>query len=395
MCYGERRMIAQNQKTNAETTVIVGMSGGVDSSVCAALLKEQGYNVIGLFMKNWEEEDENGVCQASKEFADVVKVCEKLDIPYYSVEFVKEYRENVFSHFVEEYRQGYTPNPDILCNREIKFKVFFEKAMELGADYLATGHYCQKKIINGRSTLVKGVDNNKDQTYFLYTMKEEILDKVLFPIGHLEKSEVREIAQKYNLATKAKKDSTGICFIGERNFKNFLSNYIHLKPGSFETLSGEVVGQHDGMAYYTIGQRKGLGLGGQGEPWFVVDKDVERNVVIVERGEEHPALYAKELWTNELSFVSSDFLKEHELPLKCRAKIRYRQKDQPCQIMAHSDGRLHVVFDEPQRAIALRQSIVFYLDIEGESVCLGGGMIQKRGESLYQESLNLNEVSLS
>ncbi len=378
----------------ANKTVIVGMSGGVDSSVCAALLKEQGYNVIGLFMKNWEEEDENGVCQASKEFADVVKVCEKLDIPYYSVEFVKEYRENVFSHFVEEYRNGYTPNPDILCNREIKFKVFFEKAMELGADYLATGHYCQRVDTEEGTYLVKGLDNNKDQTYFLYTMKEEILKKVLFPLGHLQKSEVREIAKKYDLATKAKKDSTGICFIGERNFKNFLSQYIHIKPGEFQTLDGTVVGQHDGMAYYTIGQRKGLGLGGQGEPWFVVDKNVEQNVVVVERGEEHPALYASELWANELSFVEKDFLLKlkSSLPFECTAKIRYRQKDQRCKIVSVEEDRLHVVFDEPQRGIALRQSIVLYQQLGDHSVCLGGGMIQKRGASLYEDGLNLNEV---
>ncbi|MEC7278143.1 MAG: tRNA 2-thiouridine(34) synthase MnmA [Bdellovibrionota bacterium] len=378
----------------ANKTVIVGMSGGVDSSVCAALLKEQGYNVIGLFMKNWEEEDENGVCQASKEFADVVKVCEKLDIPYYSVEFVKEYRDNVFSHFVEEYRNGYTPNPDILCNREIKFKVFFEKAMELGADYLATGHYCQRVDTEEGTYLVKGLDNNKDQTYFLYTMKEEILKKVLFPLGHLQKSEVREIAKKYDLATKAKKDSTGICFIGERNFKNFLSQYIHIKPGQFQTLDGTVVGQHDGMAYYTIGQRKGLGLGGQGEPWFVVDKNVEQNVVVVERGEEHPALYASELWANELSFVEKDFLSKlkSSLPFECTAKIRYRQKDQRCKIVSVEEDRLHVVFDEPQRGIALRQSIVLYQQLGEHSVCLGGGMIQKRGASLYEDGLNLNEV---
>ncbi len=378
----------------ANKTVIVGMSGGVDSSVCAALLKEQGYNVIGLFMKNWEEEDENGVCQASKEFADVVKVCEKLDIPYYSVEFVKEYRDNVFSHFVEEYRNGYTPNPDILCNREIKFKVFFEKAMELGADYLATGHYCQRVDTEEGTYLVKGLDNNKDQTYFLYTMKEEILKKVLFPLGHLQKSEVREIAKKYDLATKAKKDSTGICFIGERNFKNFLSQYIHIKPGEFQTLDGTVVGQHDGMAYYTIGQRKGLGLGGQGEPWFVVDKNVEQNVVVVERGEEHPALYASELWANELSFVEKGFLSKlkSSLPFECTAKIRYRQKDQRCKIVSVEEDRLHVVFDEPQRGIALRQSIVLYQQLGEHSVCLGGGMIQKRGASLYEDGLNLNEV---
>lgn len=380
---------------NSEKTVIVGMSGGVDSSVSAAVLKEQGYNVIGLFMKNWEEDDENGVCQASKEFADVVKVCEKLDIPYYSVEFVKEYRDNVFKYFLEEYEAGFTPNPDILCNREIKFKVFFDKAMELGADYLATGHYCQKMEINGHTRLVKGNDPGKDQTYFLYTMREEVLKKVLFPIGHLPKSEVRAIATKYGLATKDKKDSTGICFIGERNFKNFLSQYIQAKPGNFETLSGEVVGKHDGSAYYTIGQRKGLGLGGQGEPWFVLDKDTKRNVVIVERGEQHPGLYCDELWTDELSFVDSEQIGKLEFPLKLKCKVRYRQPDQECTLVSLKNGVAHVTFDQPQRAITLRQSIVFYQDIEGERVCLGGGMIKERGKTYYERKENLPELGIS
>jgi len=371
-------------KFSSPKTIIVGMSGGVDSSVTAAILKEQGHNVIGMFMKNWEEEDENGVCQASKEFADVVKVCEKLDIPYYSVEFVKEYRENVFQHFLDEYEAGYTPNPDILCNREIKFKVFFDKAMEFGADYLATGHYCQHMDIDGKARLVKGIDSRKDQTYFLYTMREEVLNKVLFPIGHLEKTEVRKIAQKYDLATKDKKDSTGICFIGERNFKNFLSQYLPLKSGKFETLDGQVVGTHDGSAYYTIGQRKGLGLGGQGEPWFVVDKDIERNAVIVERGEMHPALFCDELWSNELSFVDPSFLKTASFPLKVGAKIRYRQSDVDVTIVSYQDGVLHVIFDEPQRAVTLRQSIVFYCDLEAQRICLGGGMIAKRGKTYFE-----------
>ncbi|MCP4912936.1 MAG: tRNA 2-thiouridine(34) synthase MnmA [Oligoflexia bacterium] len=368
----------------AGKTVVIGMSGGVDSSVCAALLKEAGCNVIGLFMKNWEEFDENGVCNASKEYQDVIKVCEKLDIPYYSVEFVEEYRENVFKHFVEEYKAGFTPNPDILCNREIKFKVFFDKAMELGADFLATGHYCQNIIQQGKNRLVKGNDPGKDQTYFLYTIKDSILEKVLFPIGHLQKSEVREIATKYDLATKNKKDSTGICFIGERNFKNFLSNYIDFKDGNFENLAGEVVGRHTGSAYYTIGQRKGLGLGGQGEPWFVVDKDIERNVVIVERGENHPALFADELWANELEWVEKDF--SRSLPLKCRAKIRYRQQDQACTIQSIENGVAHVAFDDSQKSITIRQSIVFYLEEEGQNICLGGGMIQKRGLTHFEQS---------
>jgi tRNA-specific 2-thiouridylase len=371
-------------KSISETTVIVGMSGGVDSSVCAALLKEEGYNVVGLFMKNWEELDEQGVCQSSKEFADVVAVCEKLDIPYYSVDFIKEYRDQVFSHFVEEYKLGFTPNPDVLCNREIKFKVFYEKARELGADFLATGHYCQKAFIDGEYALLKGSDPLKDQSYFLYTIKSEVLANVLFPIGHIPKTEVRKIAAKYNLATKNKKDSTGICFIGERNFKNFLSHYVTFTEGNFETLSGEIVGRHTGATYYTIGQRKGLGLGGQGEPWFVVGKEIDRNVVIVERGEFHPALYADSLVATDIEFTGG--VLKRDLPFNCKAKIRYRQKDQACTITKLSDGLIEVVFHVPQRAITPRQSIVFY---DGE-VCLGGAMIKRSGPTYFEMQKDLS-----
>jgi len=358
--------------------VIVGMSGGVDSSVCAALLKEEGYNVVGLFMKNWEELDEHGVCQSSKEYADVIAVCEKLDIPYYSVDFIKEYREQVFNHFVEEYKLGYTPNPDILCNREIKFKVFYEKARELGADFLATGHYCQNKIIDGKNALIKGADPLKDQSYFLYTIKSDVLKNVLFPIGHLPKTEVRRIAAKYDLATKNKKDSTGICFIGERNFKNFLSNYITFTDGNFETLEGKVVGRHTGATYYTLGQRKGLGLGGPGEPWFVVGKDIARNVVIVERGENHPAMFSDSLVATDLEFTTGEW--NRPLPFKCTAKVRYRQKDQACTVTKIENGKIFVEFDEPQRAITPRQSVVFY---DGE-ICLGGAMIETSGPTHYE-----------
>lgn len=376
------------EKAKKDTMVIVGMSGGVDSSVCAALLKEEGYNVVGLFMKNWEEFDEHGVCQASKEYDDVIKVCEKLDIPYYSVDFIKEYKDQVFSHFVEEYKLGFTPNPDILCNREIKFKVFFEKAMELGADFLATGHYCQSQKINGQYSLVKGNDPLKDQSYFLYTIKKEILEKVLFPVGHLPKTEVRKIAEKYDLATKEKKDSTGICFIGERNFKNFLSHYVTFEDGNFETLKGEVVGRHTGATYYTIGQRKGLGLGGQGEPWFVVGKDMARNVVLVERGEFHPHMYADGLVATDLSFVENVWSKE--LPFKCKAKVRYRQKDQDCVITKIEDGKIYVEFDVPQRAITPRQSVVFY---DGD-ICLGGAMIEGATKSYYELGKELPSAGL-
>ncbi len=358
------------------------MSGGVDSSVTAALLKEQGYRVIGLFMKNWEEKDETGACTSDRDYADVAKVCERLDIPYYSVNFAKEYWDNVFVHFLKEYKAGYTPNPDVLCNREIKFKVFFDKAMELGADYLATGHYCQNFLIDGEQRLVKGSDPGKDQTYFLYTIGKETLAKVLFPIGGIHKSEVRAIAAKYDLATKAKKDSTGICFIGERDFQKFLSQYIPAKPGDFKTLNGERVGRHEGAAYYTIGQRKGLALGGQGEPWFVIGKAIEKNIVYVERGVSHPALFADELTATEMSWVSGVM---PALPFRCRAKVRYRQKDQDCVITEFKDGILRVVFDEPQRAITPRQSVVFY---DGE-VCLGGAMIERAGQSYYERGMDL------
>ncbi|MBL7714346.1 MAG: tRNA 2-thiouridine(34) synthase MnmA [Bdellovibrionales bacterium] len=361
-----------------QTTVVVGMSGGVDSSVTAALLKEKGYRVIGLFMKNWEEKDENGVCTSEADYQDVVRVCEKLDIPYYSVEFVKEYWDRVFKDFVAEYAKGYTPNPDILCNREIKFHAFLDKAKQFGADFLATGHYCRKITSpDGKHfSLAKGLDAGKDQTYFVYTLNQDILKQVLFPVGDLQKSEVRAIAARLDLATKAKKDSTGICFIGERNFREFLSKYVAAKPGQFKTLAGEIVGRHRGAAFYTPGQRRGLGLGGEGAPWFVVGKDVEKNIVWVERGETHPALFADTLWATEMSWVGD---RELKFPMRVKAKIRYRQGDQDCVVKWDGD-RLRVDFDVPQRAIAVRQSVVFY---EGE-VCLGGAIIDQVGQTYYE-----------
>jgi len=350
--------------TDKKPTVVVGMSGGVDSSVSAFLLKEQGYNVIGLFMKNWDEMGAEGQCTATRDFEDVSKVCETLQIPYYSVNFIQEYWDLVFSHFVEELKQGWTPNPDILCNREIKFQIFFQKAMQLGADFLATGHYCQT---NSEGQLLKGFDPDKDQTYFLYTVKEKILRKVLFPVGHLPKKKVREIALEAGLATATKKDSTGICFIGKRDFREFISKYIPYQKGPFLTLDGKKVGEHEGMAYYTIGQRKGLGIGGAGDAWFVVDKDAKRNIVYVVQGEDHPALYARDLIADEVSWVSEP----PSFPLSCKAKIRYRHEEQECTVILQEDGKLHVHFTLPQRAITLRQSIVFY---QGD-VCLGGAMI--------------------
>lgn len=338
-------------------TVVVGMSGGVDSSVSALLLKQQGYRVVGLFMKNWEE---SGPCRATQEFEDVVRVCDTLQIPYYSVNFVEEYRESVFAQFLADYQAGLTPNPDVLCNREIKFKVFLEKALALGADFLATGHYCR---LDPQARLLRGLDPEKDQSYFLHAVKQEAFRKVLFPIGHLPKKQVRALAREHHLATAEKKDSTGICFIGKRDFRPFLSQFLGTKPGPFETLSGEIVGQHEGAAFYTLGQRKGMGLGGEGEAWYVVGKNLERNVVFVERGANHPALFSQELLIKDLTWVAET----PAYPLRCTAKIRYRQQDTPCTL--YEDGR--VIFDEPQRAATPGQSAVFY---QGE-LCLGGGVI--------------------
>lgn len=354
-------------KEHEKATVVVGMSGGVDSSVSALLLKEQGHRVIGLFMKNWEEET-NGVCHAEQDYADVAAVCEQLQIPYYAINFAAEYKSRVFESFLEDLKKGFTPNPDVLCNREIKFDLFLSKALELGADYLATGHYCQKFEKDGIYELGRGQDLYKDQSYFLYTLTQERLAKTLFPIGHLEKSEVRRLAESYQLPTAAKKESMGICFIGKRDFKPFISQYLPYTEGVFETPEGKVVGKHDGAAYYTLGQRRGLGIGGPGEPWFVVEKDMARNAVIVVQGEDHPALYRKSLQATEMTWVQGS---PPSLPYSCTAKIRYRQPDVRCTLTEIQGDALYVVFDEPQKAITPRQSIVFY---EG-NLCLGGAII--------------------
>lgn len=356
--------------------VVVGMSGGVDSSVSAALLKEQGYKVIGLFMKNWEELDEAGVCRSAREYEDVVQVCKQLEIPYYSVNFVEEYRERVFASFLADLKAGLTPNPDVLCNREIKFAVFLEKAIELGADFLATGHYCR---LDAESRLLKGLDPDKDQSYFLHAVKREAFRKVLFPVGHLPKKEVRSLARKFNLAVSEKKDSTGICFIGKRDFKPFVSQYLGYQPGPFQTLSGQIVGTHDGAAYYTIGQRRGMGLGGEGDAWYVVGKDLPRNLVFVERGADHPSLFTSELTAGSLTWIAEA---PSPFPYRCKAKIRYRQQDQDCLLHApvlHApeNGCARVEFLEPQRAVTPGQSIVFYTG----DVCLGGGTILTKESS--------------
>jgi tRNA-specific 2-thiouridylase len=353
------------------------MSGGVDSSVAALLLKQQGYRVIGLFMKNWDEKDENGVCPATQDYEDVARVCEKIDIPFYSIEFIQEYWDKVFSEFLEGYRAGYTPNPDILCNREIKFDLFLRKALELGADFLATGHYCQNIWHSNEHRLIKGADPGKDQTYFVYTLNQDKLSKILFPIGHLQKKEVREIAKNHGLITHEKKDSTGICFIGERNFRSFLSQYLAAKPGPISNLSGKIIGQHHGAAYYTLGQRKGLQIGGQGEPWFVVGKEVDRNTLLVAQGSENPALYSDSLLAKNVSWVNT--VTSPIFPLKCKAKARYRQTDVACTVHQNKEGLLEVDFDQPQRALTPGQAIVFYK----EELCLGGATIHQVSPSYY------------
>ena len=352
--------------------VIVGMSGGVDSSVSALLLLEQGYQVEGLFMKNWEEDDGTEYCTAREDLADAQAVCDKIGIKLHTANFAAEYWDNVFEHFLAEYKAGRTPNPDILCNREIKFKAFLDYAISLGADMIATGHYVRRRDVDGRCELLKGLDPNKDQSYFLHAVSGEQLGKTLFPVGELEKPEVRVIAEKYGLATAKKKDSTGICFIGERRFRDFLKQYLPAQPGDIETTDGEVIGKHHGLMYHTIGQRQGLGIGGLkdagDEPWYVLSKDLERNVLLVGQGNNHPRLFARALHVSDIYWVNPV---ELAAPLHIAAKVRYRQADQACSLEKTASG-YRVEFDEPQRAVTPGQSVVFY---DGE-ICLGGGVIE-------------------
>ncbi len=370
---------------NSKTRVVVGMSGGVDSSVTALLLKEQGYDVIGIFMKNWDDTDENGVCTATEDYKDVAKVASQIGIPYYSVNFQKEYWDRVFEYFLAEYRAGRTPNPDVMCNKEIKFKAFLDYAMQLGADYVATGHYAQvEKDADGIVHMLRGADGNKDQTYFLNQLSQAQLAKVMFPLGHLQKPQVREIAAEAGLATAKKKDSTGVCFIGERNFKQFLSEYLPAKKGKMMTYEGEVKGDHDGLMYYTIGQRQGLGIGGGGasqEPWFVVGKDLATNTLYVGQGFDHPALYADRLDASDIHFTTNE---KKPREFVCTAKFRYRQKDTPVTVRLLDYDRAEVIFDQPVRAITPGQAVVFY---DGDE-CLGGGTI----DHAYQAQKELQYV---
>ncbi|GLP97854.1 tRNA 2-thiouridine(34) synthase MnmA [Paraferrimonas sedimenticola] len=365
--------------SNSDIKVIVGMSGGVDSSVSAYLLQQQGYQVEGLFMKNWEEDDTDEYCAAAEDLADAQAVCDKLGIELHTVNFAAEYWDNVFEYFLQEYKAGRTPNPDIMCNKEIKFKAFLEFAAEaLGADYIATGHYVRRREQDGQFQMLRGLDGNKDQSYFLYTLSHEHVAQTLFPVGELEKPEVRAIADKLGLITADKKDSTGICFIGERKFTDFLKQYLPAQPGPIVTVDGETIGEHQGLMYHTLGQRKGLGIGGlkdAGEaPWYVVDKDMDNNHLIVGQGANHPRLMSVGMMVNQLHWVNRDAIENGAV---LSVKTRYRQKDVPCRVEVVSDDTIKVHFDSPVAAVTPGQSAVFYKD----EVCLGGGII----DSLIKE----------
>lgn len=354
--------------------VIVGMSGGVDSSVAAWLLREQGYHVEGLFMKNWEQDDKEGYCAAATDLADATAVCQQLNIPLHVVNFAEAYWDRVFNHFLSEYEAARTPNPDVLCNKEIKFDAFLNHALSLGADFIATGHYAKVKHHAGLGQLFKAKDRDKDQTYFLHAVSPKALGKTLFPIGDYLKSDIRNFAKELGLVTHAKKDSTGICFIGEKRFKSFLNEYMLAKPGHIQSVQGEIIGQHDGLMFYTYGQRQGLGIGGlkdsSEEPWYVVDKDIATNTLIVAQGSHHPMLYAQGLICGPIHWLTET---PAELPLTCYAKTRYRQPDQACVISPEHQQQHCVMFSSPQRAITPGQYIVFY----DKNQCLGGATIQQ------------------
>lgn len=352
--------------------VIVGMSGGVDSSVAAYLLKQQGYDVTGLFMKNWEDDDTDAYCSSRQDFLDAVSVADILDISIEAVNFSAEYKDRVFSSFLQEYQAGRTPNPDVLCNAEIKFKAFLEHACMLGADHIATGHYAQVREFDGAFQLCKGEDGAKDQSYFLYRLNQQQLSNTLFPIGHLYKRDVRKIASDLKLPNAAKKDSTGICFIGERPFREFLSRYLPHEPGEIQTPEGKVVGRHLGLMYYTIGQRQGLGIGGtrdgSDQPWFVCNKKMTDNVLVVVQGHDHPSLLQPSLSAEDLTWISGE---RPHCNWVYAAKTRYRQKDAPCTIASYDHDRCQVDFAQDQWAVTPGQSVVIY----ESNVCLGGGII--------------------
>jgi tRNA-specific 2-thiouridylase len=358
--------------TTQQDKVIVGLSGGVDSAVTALLLIEHGYQVEAMFMKNWNEDDGSEYCTARTDLEDALRICDRLNIELHTVNFASQYWDNVFDHFLVEYRAGRTPNPDVLCNREIKFKVFSDYANELGADFIATGHYARVVTRGGQAMLYKGNDANKDQSYFLHAVSGQQFVKTLFPLGELTKTQVRHLAEKAGLHNHQKKDSTGICFIGERRFKDFLENYIPAQPGPILDEHGKTIGQHQGLMYHTIGQRQGLGIGGldgaADAPWYVAEKKMHSNTLIAVQGNQHPALLKSVLQTEAPHWINS----APTLPLACSAKTRYRQPDQACSVATNPSGGLTVEFAAPQRAITPGQYVVFY---DGQH-CLGGAVIQ-------------------
>ncbi len=362
-------------KENATKRVIVGMSGGVDSSVSAYLLQQQGYQVEGLFMKNWEEDDTDEYCSASEDLADAQAVCDKLGIELHTINFSAEYWDRVFEYFLAEYQAGRTPNPDIMCNKEIKFKAFLEFACEdLEADYIATGHYVRRRFADGHWQMLRGLDSNKDQSYFLYTLGEEHIARTLFPVGELDKPVVRHIAEEQGLITAKKKDSTGICFIGERKFTDFLQRYLPAQPGQIVTVDGKIIGQHQGLMYHTLGQRKGLGIGGRkdsnDDPWYVVDKDLTNNRLIVAQGANHPRLFSMGLIASQIHWVARTPLSQ---PIRAVVKTRYRQQDIPATLHPTAEDQLTIEFDDAQAAVTPGQSVVIYQD----EVCLGGAIIDE------------------
>jgi len=358
-------------RIEAQPRVMMALSGGVDSAVALMLLERQGCAVEALFMKNWEEDDTDGYCAAAEDLADAERVCERLGINLHTVNFSYEYWENVFTHFIDEYRSGRTPNPDVLCNREVKFQAFVEHAATLGAEGIATGHYARIEHDGDVYRLLTGRDAAKDQSYFLHMLDQSQLARARFPIGDRRKGDVRRMAREAGLETHDKKDSTGICFIGERPFREFLARFVDAQPGPIECVDGEHVGAHQGLALYTIGQRHGLGIGGRagssGAPWYVVDKDRSSNTLIVAQGRDHAALYARELVAGTPHWICG---KAPTMPLRCKAKIRYRQPAEPCRVSG-DDGGCRVRFDAPQWAAAPGQSVVFYSGDE----CLGGAVI--------------------
>ena len=365
---------ASGGRAQAGKNIVVGLSGGVDSSVAAWLLQKQGYNVSALFMKNWEEDDNADFCAAAEDLADAEQVCRVLDIELRSVNFSSEYWDNVFCRFIAELESGNTPNPDVVCNREIKFDVFLDYALSFGASHLATGHYARCAEHPCGRRLLKGVDTTKDQTYFLYTLGQSQLARSVFPLGALTKIEVRDIARRRGLATSEKKDSTGICFIGERPFKAFLSRYLPVRPGNIETPDGKNIGTHDGLSFFTLGQRQGLGIGGlrgaRGEPWYVVAKDTQRDALIVAQGRDHPMLYSSTVELGDCHWVAG---KSPQTPFRCTGKTRYRQIEDACTLSRLSEDSYRVIFDKPQWAPTPGQSVVLYDGVE----CIGGGVIQR------------------